>query len=433
LDDEKGNCRSEQSGLRERAQNLLHTARSVTLRRLRQTRERAGHALGSTAKKLKESEAGERLSAALETRRVLKKAQAAHARGNPSMAHRLLATELQAKPTDERLVVAFWRTCVVLQRGSEASEPLMRVIRRQAASGDLDEAARLWCELIDAVVDARIDAGTLIRIAIVLRDHAPDRAVHALRAAIEPETPGLTNGLATRVVEQARELDPPTALLAAQWVLQSADLAEAKRARLEGWVTELEHELTTHATSSTSADSGPGDDASLNQDCRVEQQVLAIPDADLVDRVVEQTVDTFVPSTRFSSVKATEAVTQSLTEDAVRLQMHDGRNARLDYAKVQAVGVAEISGLAANPVVLIDLALNWHSDDGEELRVVRLRGDRFSANEADERPNSLRSILAELFSRTAAEPLPNLEAARGDVLRTYDDVCSYEREVLLAG
>ncbi len=440
MNDENSEIRSGQSGFRERSRGVLRSAGSATLRRLRQTRERAGYALGSAAKRVKESEAGERLSAALETRRVLKKAEAAHARGNPAMAHRLLDKELRAKPSDEQLAVAFWRTCVVLERGPDASAPLMRVIRRLAAAGNFDEAANLWCDLMDVVVDARADAGTLIRIASVLRERRSDRAVHALRAALEPQTPGLTTGLATRIVEQARELDPPTALLAAQWVLQSPDLAAAKRARLEGWVTELEQNMASDsvrpspASSPTAPNPGRAVSATIQAQRPREEPDAATFEANLVERAVEQTVESFVPSIRFSSLKATEAVSQSLTEDAVRLQMHDGRNARLEYAKVQAVGVAMIAGLAKDPVVLIDLALNWHSSDGDALRVVRLRGDRFSASlrTGDESEN-LRSILAELFSRTAAEPLPNLEAARGEPLRYYDDVSSYEREVLLVG
>jgi len=112
--------------------------------------------------------------------------------------------------------------------------------------------------------------------------------------------------------------------------------------------------------------------------------------------------------------------------------MQGGRRARLDYAKVQALGVAEVAGPADAPVVLIDLVLNWGAGDGEQLRVVRLRADRFA--DSDPTPSqSLRSMLAELLSRTDAVPLPDREAAVGAPFRYYDDVGSYEREVLLAG
>ena len=79
----------------ERARESLRGAGSALLRGLTRMGERVSGGLDSAADRLKHSETGERLNAALEIRRVIKRAEAAHARGNAPMAFRLLEEALR--------------------------------------------------------------------------------------------------------------------------------------------------------------------------------------------------------------------------------------------------------------------------------------------------------------------------------------------------
>ncbi len=440
LGDDGGNQRESGSpGSLERARESLRGAGSALLRWLTRTGERVSGGLDSAADRLKHTETGERLNAVLETRRTIKRAEAARARGNAPMAFRLLDEALRAEPDNEKLTVAFWRTCVVLGRGAEAADGVLHVIRRKTAEGEIEEAANLWSELVAVVPEARADAGSLVRIALLLQEANREQAVKALRAALDPQTPGLTAGLATRVVDIARVLDPPSALRAAQLVLESPDLAENKRANLEALIAELASAEPERAAPAiypppTPLEAPPIPMETVPKKAAPTAQTAAAVERDFAELLVEKAVEAFEPPTRFPSVKLMEASPLSLAEDAVEVSTSSGRHARVEYAKIQAIGVAEVAGLAAEPVVVIDLALNWSAPDGEPLLIVRLRSDRFetSGGTADDR-QALCSFVARLLSRSGALPLPGPEAVAGDPFRYYDDLDSYQREVLQVG
>jgi hypothetical protein len=440
LGDDGGNQRESGSpGSLERARESLRGAGSALLRWLTRTRERVSGGLDSAADRLKHTETGERLNAALEIRRAIKRAEAAHSRGNAPMAFRLLEEALRAEPDNEKLAVAFWRTCVVLNRGAEAAEGVLHVIRRKAAEGELGQAAALWTELVDVVPEARADAGSLVRIALMLHETDPDRAVKALRAALDPQTSGLTAGLAMRVVDIARVLDPHSALRAAQVVLESPGLAKNKRANLEALIAELasaepERDVPAIDSPPTPSEAPPVPIETVPMEAAPTAQTAEALEKDFAELLVEEAVEAFEPATRFSSVKSMEASPLSLAEDAVNLSTSSGRRARVEYANIQAIAVAEVAGLAAEPVVVIDLVLNWSASGGETLRIVRLRSDRFeTSGDAADDPQTLCSFVARLLSRSGALPLPSREAVAGGPFRYYDDLDSYQREVLQVG
>jgi hypothetical protein len=116
---------------------------------------------------------------------------------------------------------------------------MLRAIRGLASHGDIPSAATDWEALFAAAPESRADVGTLLRIAPELAQRDPVLARHALRHAVEPDTSGMTPGLAVRVAELARELDPPTALRAAEIALRAPDLHEKRRGQLHRLVVEL--------------------------------------------------------------------------------------------------------------------------------------------------------------------------------------------------
>ena len=189
---------------------------------------------------MKNTDAAERLSAAVETRRAIRKAADAQRRGNNAMAYRLLEPEVRAAPDDARVVAAFWGAALACERAEDAVPAMRQVIRKLAVGGKAERAAELWRELRGGAPAALLDPGTLVRIVPALEaDGTPDQVIAALRETVDSRNSGLSPGLAVRVAELARELDPPTALCAARRALASSDLDVAKRARVEALASEL--------------------------------------------------------------------------------------------------------------------------------------------------------------------------------------------------
>jgi hypothetical protein len=77
-------------------------------------------------------------------------------------------------------------------------------------------------------------------IPVLLEKEKRKRAVQALRRAVDPRLGELSSGMAFRVLELAKDVDPPTALVAARRVLEAESLHEAKRERIEALAAEFE-------------------------------------------------------------------------------------------------------------------------------------------------------------------------------------------------
>jgi hypothetical protein len=223
----------------ERARGQLERAGAAGLGQLRRTGSRVAESVGTAAERLKESPTAEKLGAAVEARRALRRASEAEAAGDFAAAFALLASEMRDDCADPRLARAFLRAAVACERPAEAAPPMLRAIRGLASRGDVATAATDWEALFAAAPKSRADARTLLRIAPELAERDPSLARHALRHAVEADTRGMTPGLAVRVADLARELDPPTAIRAAEIALRAPGLHEKRRGQLHRLVVEL--------------------------------------------------------------------------------------------------------------------------------------------------------------------------------------------------
>jgi hypothetical protein len=357
---------------------------------------------------------------------VIKKAADAQRRGNHPMAYRLLEPEVRGNPDDARVVVAFWNAALACERADDAVPAVLRIIRKLASTDKPEQAAELWLELRHAAPSTLVDPSTLVRIALALEaEGRSEQVTLALREAVDPRNDSsLSPGLAVRIAEMARQLDPPTALVAAHRALTSPDLHEAKRARLDGLVAELEKaEAETFAKASHVPADAPD----------------ALPEAPATTAVTERAIDdaleTLAPTARFSDIKVTEAMPTKLREEAVTMQVLAGRKVGVDYTKIEAVAAAEVKGLADHPVVVIDLVFNWGSQGDSTLRVVRLRSDGFDprmifAAPTDDPAEAFRGFLSELLARSNAIPLPDSDSALDSNAPAFEDLEAYQREVL---
>ena len=109
----------------------------------------------------------------------------------------------------------------------------------------------------------------------------------------------------------------------------------------------------------------------------------------------------------------------------------------LDLSRIEAVAVAAIEGLAARPVLVIDLLLNWTDCGGGPLKIARLRSDRFDprplAPEAGDPVEAVRSFTAALLDASGAIALPDPDAARGRPFQRFASLEAYQRDVLGVG
>ena len=117
------------------------------------------------------------------------------------------------------------------------------------------------------------------------------------------------------------------------------------------------------------------------------------------------------------------------------MEVDDRGKSKLPIARIEAIIMAAISGLASRPILLVDFALNWTGDHCEPLKVVRFRSDRFDPRSFEpSETNPLESLTAwvrQLQDRSGATCLPSSVILDGEFAR-YDSVEDYESEVLEA-
>jgi len=133
---------------------------------------------------------------------------------------------------------------------------------------------------------------------------------------------------------------------------------------------------------------------------------------------------------RFHELKVVEAVPLTLDDSGLTLR----NGPQLDLSRVDGIAVAAVQGIAAKPVILVDLLLNWTEISDAPLRTLRLRSDQFDPRtlfpQAGGGLESFRALLDALHQRAGATPLPDADAARGRPFKMFPDLARYEREVL---
>ncbi|MDP6980592.1 MAG: rhomboid family intramembrane serine protease [Myxococcota bacterium] len=398
--------------------------------------------------------------------------------GDVDRAYTLFRHAARSHPEDLEITRALWSVATSTGQTQDVARPVAEQIRRQLRAGNAPAAAELWCELVESLPDARLPTEDLFRLVPALLDHHPvEFALAALRQCVDAPPGELRIGLALQILDTAETLDPMTALLAARRALDLPDLHESKRRRIlervraldpEGPEAQLadatpeEPDLPENDlfdTPGEAADEITRDPASDIDDV-LDDAVEAIsapshaeaspPDPELTMapigahappeiELVETARDEAPPIDlaalpRFDALALVAARPTSLRDDVLYFELPNGRRAKVAYDEVQAVAVAAVRDLAAKPVVVIDLLLNWQELGDAPLRAIRLRSDRFNPAHLVEAQRdatqTLRVFLAALLERSAAVPLPDDDAARGRPFRVYKFTRTYQRRVL---
>ena len=457
---------------------------------------------------------------------VIDEAMELRIQGEPEAAFQLLREAAGERSDDPDVVSAFWELACELRRSGDAIPLMLGLVKQSLASGENDLAVAHWEEIAERSPAAQADRQLLVRlIPVLLEKEKRKRAVQALRRTVDPRLGALTSGMAFRVLELAKDVDPATALFAARCALETGNLHEAKCERIEALVAELDERcdglpeldfsecpdgamgVEADGDASISIEHDPVYEFTLPSESEATPEVRgreldatgSLVVSDFADELVPDSMPPdqwatspppppppfappgeFAPSevsllppplpdvappaafappealpdpspaqeapardlaleavasvARFCDLKVIEAAPLELAEDGVVLERAGGGRGRVDYGKVQALGVAAVKGLSPKPVLIIDLIINWNDTGAGPLQLIRLRSDAFDVRKL--MPQTTRSIDAfralqeQLLARTGAAPLPDRDAVRGRPFRTYPDLESYQREVL---
>jgi len=397
-----------------------------------------------------------------------------------------LAQHVKKAPRDGDAVDAYWDACVAAGCPGDAAHAALALAQRELAANEGARAAQRFLEVRAALPDYGFDAALVARLVPHLREMDRELAKQALRWLAQPKSAPLAPTLAQRAVDQARELD---ALVAKQLArkLAAAELPQEMRERFAALARALEAEapdppkgetggiaLASEAgaenafrgaahedptpdwdhtarafedddvqATSAAGEQGPEltepEQALANENgALVASEGIASPDDewDALKLLDAEEAALPAPAPRFASLKSTEATPLELLDGALRISLEGGRTAQLPLARVDAVAFAAVRGLAAKPVLVVDLLLGWRGLEGGELRCVRLRSDRFDPRKlapAADPLGALRALVAQLVAATGAATLHAADPARQDALTPFADLATYEREVLEVG
>ena len=361
----------------------------------------------------------------------LRRVMRARAAGRPREALELLAQHLATEPDHYEAAVAAWEVSRELGRDAEITASLLRVIRIELRRGLSAAALDHWLDLARGGIPERTDPALLLQMALLLRenDHRPE-AVRALRCALERSDDRANHVLAARIARAARGLDPGTTETAAWRALGSAELSLAERQSLEDLIGEV---LATPAARAASlariaAAAAPAVSAAaapapaVAPSAPAETAPAALRPAAIEIETSQRVLD------------AVLAVPLELAGEGIEIQTSQGQKKLVRYERIEAVAVAAVHGIAAKPVILVDLVLNWMTPKNETLRVIRMRGDQFDPRRVlagqGSAADSLRVLVKTVIERSSAIPLPDREAALGRPFASFESLAIYQRAVL---
>ncbi len=188
-------------------------------------------------------------------------------------------------------------------------------------------------------------------------------------------------------------------------------------------------------------DAGLLDDLDLPVDDTDSTETLPVAIGTNEDTVTEVNVAPAAPPSAAASQSSDDlrraifrlAIPLRIDAKGLVIEVAGGGKSRLRFDGIDAIAVAAVHGLATQPVLMVDLVLNWETA-GEPLKVVRFRSDQFDPRRlvagAPSPLDAIRTMLTDLLRQTRAKPLPNFDAVTGVPFAEFTMLSIYQREVL---
>jgi hypothetical protein len=375
------------------------------------------------------------------TSTVLQHAAAARERGNLEAAFWLFTEEFSLRPDDMSVAVTYWDIALSLGRVDIASPAGVKLVETRAAAGESELAAQHWLELVKEAPDALVAPIAIATILPALKaqlDRAGDDGPNdrhtlagylsrAVQHAVDPRNTGLHPGVALRIFEEGREINPEASRRAAEAALESPHLHEAKRERLSEWLG------GKHREAPSPVPNAPQESVKPERDT-VRAKGHGLSDEEIAKAAARLRQSKPAPRVRLDanpsiSSRVERGTLIRIQDDALVVQ--GAPNGRLRYDDIQAVAVAEIMGLEDQAVTVIDLILNWTRRKNEPLEIVRLRLNDLDLESLVTHKHTLGSdfaaLMGDIMERTSAVPLPDPESALGTRIAFYENPELYER------
>ena len=272
----------------ESAADLLGRAEKLTSLLVAGMSRLAGHA-NRSAQRVKDAAQDLRMSA------VVQHAVAARERGNLEAAFWLFNEEFSRHPDDASVTLPYWNLALSLGRVEIASPAGVKLIETRVASGEPELAAQYWLELIKEAPGVLVSPVAIATILPALRarlaeadDDGPDDRHRlagylrrAVQHAVDPRNTGLHPGVALRIFEEGREINPEASRHAAQAALESPHLHEAKRERLSAWLKGKHGEAPSPESDASPGPAEPASDAAEAGVHRLSEEEIAVAAARL--------------------------------------------------------------------------------------------------------------------------------------------------------
>jgi hypothetical protein len=405
---------------------------------------------------------------------ALQHALAARERGNLEAAFWLLGEAFGHSPDAPDVALHYWDVALALGRVDLACEAGVHLVERHASAGEAELAAQHWLELVKGAPDVLVSPAAVAVFLPALRERlaaasegGPDEPEtlagyvrRALRHAVDPRNGPLHPGVALRLFESGRDINPEACRRVAEAALDFPDLHETKRQRLLDWLgggTEApptasgdEPEPETGADAGLSDEAieaaasrlppsrpGPAPAAAPGMNETDVERGAGPPPADAADAVVGSRGDPVRPESCSSGSALRVSVATLVGIDEAGLALEGAAVARLPYADIEAVSVAEVAGADAPGGILIDLISNWSQRGVSPLVVTRLRLDELDLAALVQSTHALGSalttLMGDIMERSRAVPLPDPESALGMRIARFESLADYEREALRVG
>ncbi|MCG8455512.1 MAG: hypothetical protein MI919_04455 [Holophagales bacterium] len=334
---------------------------------------------------------------------VLERVQQLRGLGRVLDARHLLEQELERNPNDMELARWYWEICAELMDPQPAVRPMLRAILFELRRGHGELGVFYWFELVERLgTIPPLDPDLRSRLAeSMLEGGQAESAAELLEKMDGPVPPGTLLPVCVRLATAAAKSGAVNAREVVESVLARPGLPDDTRQQLTGLLEEAER-----------------------------QGLRADGEASDPNAPIE--VSPASPAVRQMGVIA--AIPVAIDGDGITLHMGDQGRKRMALSQVQAVATARIDSPTDEPYVVIDLVIDSLWSDKEVLRTVRMLSRDFDPRQlipyAEDSQTALVTLIDNLIAVSEAQPLPDVESARGRPFHAFASIRGYEAQVL---
>jgi membrane associated rhomboid family serine protease len=366
------------------------------------------------------------------SREALEQARAARADSKLDRAIEILRAEARRVPGHREVVLELWETASLRGTASDAYPAMQALIASELRRGALDEAVAHWKRLVQVERNNSIGADLLLQLLPRIRQRCGGNEHElALGQLLSDRKVRGDAELLLRVAEPAIHCGGARARQAAEALAELRNLTPELQRRADELVRRvgLTSQEVVEASAASAIAAGESDAFYAEQDRSAFGEID--PATELTERTVLREDGTLAEPALFPSVSSRSGVPLALQDEGIVLEIEGRGRRKLAYSRVRRVAFAGVRGLAAKPVLVVDLLLSDPKPAEAPLEIVRLRSDAFDplrlAPNADGALQALVTFVIELARRAQVDVVPPNASGRVETFASLDD---YQHRVL---